>query len=388
MGNWSELEEFVNYIFDELIYKLNDRRVYILNKIAEQKVKHRKIKRSISHIESTMDLLQDQQKEKVTDLENGSICELNRKLSCLEIQANQTTDNYEFFCDMKEFERSLSNLGTIEKSAVQYSNKNEPRYLFDKIQNIHDMNRISVQEGVGMVSASDYLGKQIHIFTLLGKVIHILKHDQIKGPTAIKLISSRELIVSDFITNSLYRIEFDMFKEKKCKIPTTRNNANFITAIDYDIDTDLIYVTSLKSGTIEILNRKTLSLAGKVAQSFIYPKNINITKTEIFVLDCNNPCLHVLSKSTHQPIRSILPQGIGLNFSNPQGFSLDKDGKIIISHFHGTDNSIQVYSPLGQLLHAFPNDGSCIVRPTAVHVTNNYEVIVLLRDSSHQIQMF
>ena len=109
---------------------------------------------------------------------------------------------------------------------------------------------------------------------------------------------------------------------------------------------------------------------------------------EIFVLDCNNPCLHVISKSTHQLLEYFLSYGNSLNFSHPLAFSLDKEERIIIANHTGTHNAIQIYFQTGHLFYSFPNDDSRISKPGSIYVTSSYDVIVLLKDLSHFIQVF
>ena len=245
-----------------------------------------------------------------------------------------------------------------------------------------------MNEERGIVCASDHQGKQILIFSLSGVILNVLKHDQMKRPVSLKIIGSSELIVSDYISDSIYRIEFDLNKQNKCKVTSTRNNVYTVTAIDYDPDLDQVYTTSTILRSVQILDRKTLNLIKKIDHSFLYPQNVIVRGSKIFVLDCNNPCLHVLSKSTHELLRSILLHGTTLNFSHPLAFSLDREERIIVANYTGTHNAIQIYSPTGHLLNSFPNDGSQISEPRSIHVTSGYDVIVVLKDPPNFIKVF
>ena len=184
-----------------------------------------------------------------------------------------------------------------------------------------------------------------------------MKHDKIQRPVSLKLIGSNELIVSDYKSDSLYTIEFDLNKHNKCKILNTRSPVHTVTAIDYDTDLDQIYTTSTLLCSVQILDRRSLTLAKrKIDFSFLYPQNVIVRDSKIFVLDCNSPCLHVISKSTHQLLQYFLSHGNSLNFSHPLAFSLDKEERIIIANHTGTHKAIQIYSQTGHLLYSFPND--------------------------------
>ena len=385
---WDKLEKNVNVTFDGLISTLNERRVHILNEISKKKDNQMTCFRSIKDIEDATHSIQEKLKENlVTDLQNKTISDFSRAKSSLELQSSLEGD-YIFVCDTKEFDSAITRLGAIEKPAVEYLSKNQPKLLFSNLPNVTGLSRISVNEERGIVCASDHQGKQILIFSLSGVILNVLKHDQMKRPVSLKIIGSSELIVSDYISDSIYRIEFDLNKQNKCKVTSTRNNVYTVTAIDYDPDLDQVYTTSTILRSVQILDRKTLNLIKKIDHSFLYPQNVIVRGSKIFVLDCNNPCLHVLSKSTHELLRSILLHGTTLNFSHPLAFSLDREERIIVANYTGTHNAIQIYSPSGHLLNSFPNDGSQISEPRSIHVTSGYDVIVVLKDPPNFIKVF
>ena len=120
---------------------------------------------------------------------------------------------------------------------------------------------MSVNEERGIVCASDHEGKQIIIFSLSGEILNSLKHDKIQRPVLLKLIGSNELIVSDYKSDSIYTIEFDLNKHSKCKILNTRSPVHTVTAIDYDTDLDQVYTTSTLLCSVQILDRRSLTLA-------------------------------------------------------------------------------------------------------------------------------
>ena len=388
-GSWDKLEKNVNNTFDGLVSQLNERRAHILDQISVRKEKKMSISRSIKEIEDTKLSLQDKLRENLNaDLQNENISNCNERLTSLELQSS-LEDNFIFVCDTKEFNSALSRLGSIEKPPVEYLSKNKPKLLFSKLPNVTGLSRMSVNEERGIVCASDHQGKQIIIFSLSGEIINSLKHDKIQRPVSLKLIGSNELIVSDYKSDSIYTIEFDLNKHNKCKILNTRSPVHTVTAIDYDTDLDQVYTTSTLLCSVQILDRRSLTLAKrKIDLSFLYPQNVIVRDSKIFVLDCNSPCLHVISKLTHQLLQSFLSHGNSLNFSHPLAFSLDKEERIIIANHTGTHNAIQIYSQTGHLLYSFPNDDSRISEPGSIYVTSSYDVIVLLKDLSHFIQVF
>ena len=388
--NWDLLEEKVNAKFDELVSQLNERRALILREISEKRGEEKNVSRSIKQIEDASLYIQEKMKDNlVFDTRNEAVSQFNERKTSLAMQSS-LEGNYIFVCDTKEFDSALSRLAAIEKPPIEYLSKNQPKRLFSKWPKVEGLSRMSVNEEKGLVCASDDKGKQIIIFSLSGEVLNCLKHEQMKRPVSLKLIGSNELIVSDYISDSIYRIEFDMNKQNKCRIASTRNNVNTVTAIDYDAELDQVYTTSTLNRSVEILNRKYLHLPErKIDHSFLYPRNVIVRSSKIYVLDCNNPCLHILSKSTHELLYSILSHGIALNFSHPLAFSLDKEERVIIANHTGTQNAIQIYSPSGNLLHSFPKDDSLICEPKSIYVTSSYDVIVVLKDPSHCfIQVF
>ena len=384
---WMELEQSVHTAFDYIVDQVNERRTVLLNKIRNLFAKKQHILRSIKQIENTKSLVQDQLRENnVNQLLQKNLADFKRSSTNFETEACHES-NYRFFCDLKEFSRTLASLGSIDKAPMPYLSKNDVKFSFPKMKNLISPTRLSVNEDLGLICVSDHKGKQLLLFKLDGSYINFLKLDQLKCPVSMKLITKNEIIVSDYALDSIFRIEFDLHKNNKCKILCSKNYLH-VTCLDYDEDSDFIYFTASLFGSLQILTRTNLKVAGKIDHSFIFPRSVTVKKSEIFVLDCNNPCIHVLSKSTHEITRSIIPQGIDLNFSNPLGFTVDDEGRIIVSDFHGTSNQIQVYSPLGQLLHSFPDKVSVLFQPASIHVTRDYDVIVIWNDPDTPIQVF
>ena len=385
--DWMELEMSVNNAFDKIIFQIEERRTSLLNKIRNIFAKKQNILRSIKQIESTRSLIQVQMKDNyMNEVQAKTLADLNKSLCNLETEAAHE-NNYGFFCDTKEFSRALANLGSIDKDPKPYLFKDKARFSFQKVKNLLSPTRLSVNEDVGLVCVSDHKGRQLLLFTLEGSFVNSFKLDQLKCPVSVKLINKKEVIVSDYTVDSIFRIEFDINKNNKCKTLCSRNYL-YVTSLDHDGEMDLIYITASLYGSLQILNRTNLTVAGKVEHSFIFPRCVLVKKSEIFVLDCNNPCIHVLSKSTLELIRSVIPQGISLNFSNPLGFAIDNVGRIIVSNFHGNSNQIQVYSPFGQLLHSFPEEESILVQPASIYVTKECDVIVISSNPDTPIQVF
>ena len=393
--DWQEMVHLVNTSFDNIIDKVNKRRVKVLTLIKELEEKETDLYKSIKKVDDMKHILEEQMIDNlVASFREKSITDFNDKLSELRKGADIFAD-YIFVFDEKEIDKALSTLGGIELRAKHYLGKGVPKLSFGNSPdnpNKHPR-RLSFDEELDMIAITSTHDKKVFLYSMKGDFIQSFGEDYFEQPYAIKIISKTELFVSDFIHKTICRIEFERSRTKKQKITYTPvvSGYEYITSIDYDKESILFYATCSTSHCVLIFTREG-KIKSKILESLIiFPQDLFLTKHEIYVLDQQNPTLHIFSKSSHEILRSIIPSGIGLNHEVSQCFTLDQDGNILLVKVHSSLNLVHIYSPSGQLLHSFSKKGNGLgelMNPTSISVTQNNDIIILSQNPDYPIQIF
>ena len=391
--DWDELEKLANKTFDDIIDKVNERREIVLSQIRKEKnVKNEQLFKTIEKVKKTRDFLQDQLNDNIIlELQVDTVSRLDERLDSLYKEASK---DCLFSCDTKEIHRALTSLGSIEKFPTQYLNKAEPKFAFGKLtdnENPANYLCISVDEFNGVIAATEENTKLVYLYTMNGVCLNKIGKEHLKDPYAVKFINQKEILVSDLTQQNIYKfaINPNNYRQKAELLTSARCKCPFVTCIDYDSNSDLIYATFSLHHLLVIFRNKDLAVADKISGLFKFPQLVVLTIENIFVLDCQNPCVHILSKETKELTKSIISTGIDFNIQFATNFALDTKGNFIFAD--RKSNNIQIYSPTGQLLHTFSNQGCGrgeLESPSAIHVDNEMNIIVCSFNANFPIQIF
>ena len=390
--DWQEMVHLVNTSFDNIIDKVNKRRTKMLTLIKEFEEKETDLYKSIKKFDDMKNTLQEQMNDNLfVDFQQKTSEECEKKLSTLRIEANKYTDSM-FVFDEKEIDRALSVLGGVELRPKHYLEKGVPKLAFCNLpdNSMHKPIQTSCDEELDLVAVTDVYSRQVFLYSMKGGFIQSFGRNNLKFPYAVKIISETELFVSDFTHQIIYKVKFYRNQANKAKITEFLTGVAAITSMDYDKESKLLYATSSINHCILMITSEG-ELQSKILNFFIFfPQALCLTKDEIYVLDRQNPALHIFSKSSHEILRSIIPSGIGLNHEVSSDFTLDQDGNILLVEMFGRC-SVHIYSPSGQLLHSFSKKGTGLgelIYPTSISVTQNKDILVLSRNPDYPVQIF
>ena len=383
---WNEAEELVNISFNRFIDEVNRRREFVLSSlkdIREEIPTHmssiKQIECQIGKIENgmTLNFIHDTREKTINDLKH-QISEIHLQACCAEY-------DYQFVFDDTEMKRALSTLGAFEKYPIHYSEKEFAKSGFE--YELKHTGKFSVKEELGLIALNNGNEKRINYFDLAnGKCLSSFKLDSYPKVVAIELINKQEIALSTFQSKSIMTMQFNPRDKIQAQLLSeTKGKLETITSLCYDKQSNHIYAVSSTKHCLNILDRK-LALLKVVSLPCMFPQYIHVKEEEIYILDCSNPCIHILTRNTHDIIRSIIPRGSDLRLNKPSCFAVDRDRNIIIP----IRNWINIFSPSGQLLRSFPVNQNLdsISQPFGVSVTDNYEIILLTDASRFPIQIF
>ena len=383
---WNEAEQLINNSFDRIIYEVNNRRESVLASLRDIRDIIPTFMRSIEQVEDLIDRIEKGMTENfLHSTKRNTISEYTNRISEIRMEASCAEFDYQFVFDDTELKRALSALGGFEKYPRHYSEKEFPKFGFE--YELKSTGRFSVNEELKLIALNDRNEKKIYYFDLTsGKCISSFKLAP-HSAYAIEIIDKQEIAFSTFQTGSIITMRFNPrnTKMRSKLILETKARLERITSISYDNQSDRIYAVSSAYHCLAILDRE-LSVLEVVRFPCTFPQSIYVTRKEIYILDCGNPCIHILSKCTHKILRSIVPRGTDLRIDRSSCFAVDKDFNIIIP----VDNFINIFSPSGQMLRSFPFNQNLdtISQPTGVFVTDNFDIILLSDAPKFPIQIF
>ena len=381
---WNEAEELVNNSFNRIIDEVNNRREIVLTNLRCVRDIIPTFMRSIKQLEDQISKIEEGMTEDLLHTTKESmISELTDRISEIRMEAKF---DHQFVFDDTELKRALTVLGGFEKFLRHYSEKKFTKSGFK--YELQNSGRFSVSGELGLIALNNRNERKINYFDITSeKFISSFKLDSHPPAYAIEIINEQEITLSVFQTESIITMLFNP-RDKKIRaklISETNVNLETITSIRYDNQSDHIYAVSSTKHCINILDRK-LALLEVVSLPCMFPQSICVTREEIYILDCGNPCLHILSKCTRKILKSIIPRGTDLRIDLSNCFAVDKDSNIIIPD----NNWINIFSPSGQLLRSFPvkQNLDTISEPISVFVTDNYDIILLSKAPKYPIQIF
>ena len=148
-----------------------------------------------------------------------------------------------------------------------------------------------------------------------------------------------------------------------------------------------VYICERTNNRVQVLNTD-LSFNSFIIGLF-QPKYVKVTKEEIFVLDRNNPCIHVYNYE-HDTVRSIISYGgQGCQVSRSAQFNVDNFSNILISDYSSC--CVLIFSRDGDIVHRFGEKGTNhgeLTNPTGIAIDSEGRIIVASRNPNYCIQFF
>ena len=148
----------------------------------------------------------------------------------------------------------------------------------------------------------------------------------------------------------------------------------------------LMYICERNNNRVQVLN-SDLSFNSFIA-GLSEPTDINVTSSEVYILDNNNPCLHVYN-SKHQLVWELISFGKGCQVISSFHFCVDNNSNILFTDT--TACCVVVFNKKGELIHRFGRKGMCtgeFVDPRGIVIDSKQRVIVVSQNTKHCVQFF
>ena len=381
---WDEIDHEINAAFEYIINKIRKRQAALLDKVSFLRAECRDLPELIQQMKEQLSEMETEMSKATKEFHSEEIRILEEGLG-----------QYQFVWNGEELSLLLESLGDIVKFPKVYYNKNIPRLTFGTEPNpgIRLASGFAVNENSGLIAIGELETESVLVYNMRGEFVNRISDNQMTLPNSIVFDENNSIYVADYHKHSVFKFSAiigDFAKEIKLVIAIDlfQFEYGFITALDFDTNCQHVYGTLEKYHKILIFDTE-LTLIDIFNPGLQFPQDIKVRKHEIFVLDYNNPCFHVISKSNKTKLFSIIPRGSELKFSLPQHFTIDDNNNIFLTDV--IHQQVLMYTPSGYLILVLFKSGKSsgeIFVPAGIHVTNSNEIIVLSQNDKYPVQIF
>ena len=142
-----------------------------------------------------------------------------------------------------------------------------------------------------------------------------------------------------------------------------------------------IYICDRNNNRIQIISQN-FQYKSQFGKDLLHnPRDINLYKDNIFIIDRSNPYLHIFNKDLELQ-KSVITRGRVQQVMFPYFFFIDKFGNILISDFDS--NSILILNSEFEFIHRFSTSN----RPTGITMDKEDRIIVVCQSANNCLQIF
>ena len=321
------------------------------------------------------------------------LSEINKELATITFPVEPkmvgfVCDNSIMFSELK-----LGKLVEKVKSSVDYKSKVHPVVSvcergngMEQLYNPHD---IAFDNITGMIYVADAVNGCVKAFDSSGKFSFKFGDSDGEG----KMNYPRGLVISGyriFISHVLYSRPIH-------SILIYQLNGKFVSSIGKNGRSKLefnsphglacnelngdIYICDSGNNRIQILSKKHKFKSQFGADNLKSPRDVNLSREYIFILDQSNPCLHLHDYNLVLQ-KSVLTRGEGMVVVSPWYFFIDDSNNILISD--SRSKCIKIFNLEFELVHKINTSN----KPVGVVVDNQGRVIVVCSSDKDCLQIF
>ena len=396
MPNVDPIEAQIHETFDQLVSCLNERRNELVTRYREIQARpadRARMERELLDLKAEteqrirMNLLRETQLEILAKLE--------QKLEV--VRAPLPDKRVKFLSDTIHLEREIAGVGEIieEEASVV------PRYDLMRCvvavgekegvpRQIYDPRGVAIDENTGYIYVTDWFGSRVSVFSETGDFLNTFSHQDMNSPWGIALHRDN-IYVTDPLSNSVFHFKME---QQICHVATfgsgigsSDGQLNSPRGLTVSIDGD-VFVADLKKHRIKILNQSLRFKRHVTHQSMNYPRDVKLTRDEIYILCYRSPCVLVLSHAGEMN-RSLVTRGDGMQVSYGRFFCLDREQNVLISDNRAHD--VKIFLKDGTYLHTVRQEGherGMLYHPMGIALTKDLNFVIASHNKIFGLQIF
>ena len=349
LDTFSRVEQEIRTYFDTIISAVTVRRDELLQQLNDLKQdylsKEDLRKKQVQELEKMIGQLNDmsvRQNQNLLMLMDENVQKTKEELRKLEKQPTPVPVPHFSSEDLQSLLQQLERIGTVQEVRRFYSDKLEPVSSFGKKGN--KKGEFNLPHGVRVDGEKIYVcdtnNSRVQVFSNDGKFLTEFGKGQLDHPHDIALCDKWAFVSDWGLPDSVLRYSNFRFVSKSVKgilrVPK-----------GLTVDRNEVLVADTHNNRIAVLNLD-LQFVREIGKGILlYPCDVKMNSNKIFVVDKNKPYnVHIFSQSA-----DLLYSMISVKSGTSELFlCLDQFSNIIISDLK--DNSIQIYTLEGQLIHS------------------------------------
>ena len=292
--------------------------------------------------------------------------------------------------------------GEVEKkeSSRSYSSLNIPSVESYSIGSHNDQlgwpTGVAISEDNSFFVA-DYTNNRVSVFTQWGKLKSNFSQpgmmglvNNMQGPWGVCCHGNSIYVTESKSEKQYAAVKMFDLEGKYCsgvvKFGSEKGELNDPTGLSFDVLNNELYVCDRLNNRVQVFT-DTLIYKGIFTNKMIFqPRDIKVASETVFILDENDPCMHLFDKSTCRIKTHLISQGPKRDVVNAWFFTIDSEGNFLVSD--RDSNSIAVFSQEGeQLCKIGCKETINFVKPTGIAVNAVGKIIVVSEKPSGCVQI-
>ena len=257
------------------------------------------------------------------------------------------------------------------------------------IDQLYDPQGVTVDNTTGMIYVADTGNDCVKVFDNTGKYLSRIGDSTGDGkmnyPHSLAIYENRILISHGYFWNnrsSIVNYQLDgKFLSRIGKHGIADLQFRFPYGLTINQTNGDIYVCDCDNKRIQILSKDFKFISKFGEDSLSDPRDIKLSKDYIYVLDGSNPCVYLFDYD-HILQKRHITRGNGMLVSNPYFFFIDDFNNLFLSDYGS--NSILIFNPLFEIIHKI----SVSDNPTGIVVDKQRRIIVVSESDNNCLQIF
>ena len=327
------------------------------------------------------------------DIQLKILAELELKLE--EVRAPLPNTCVKFLSDTIHLERAIAGVGEIIEEVPVV-----PRY--DRMRcvvavgkegkapgELYDPYGVAIDENTGYIYVVEDSGR-ISVFSETGDFLNNFSHQDMRSPCGIAL--HRDNI---YVTGKMSHVVLHFKMEQQIRHVATFGSGegssdqqlNGARGLTVSTDGD-VFVVDFYNHRIKILDQSLRFKRHVTHQSMKYPRDVKLTRDEMYVLCNSSPCVLVLSHAGEMT-RSLITRGDGMQVFHAFYFCLDAEQNLLISDHRAHD--VKIFSKDGTHLHTVGQEGherGMLYDPMGIALTKDMSLVIVSDNENFGLQIF
>ena len=319
MPNVDPIEVQIHETFDRLVSCLNERRNELVTRYREIQARpadRARMERELLALKAETE--QQIRMNLLRQTQSKILAELEQKLEG--VRAPLPDTRVKFLSDTIRLEREIAGVGEIieEEASVV------PRYdLMSCVVSVGKQGKapgelsfprgVAIDENTGYVYVTEWLGNRVSVFSETGDFLNTFSHQDMRSPWGIALHRDN-IYVTDIISDAMFHFKMEQQIRHVATFGSGKGSSdeqlNYPRGLTVSTDGD-VFVADCNNHRIKILDQSLRFKRHVTHQSMKKPRDVKLTREEMYVLCYRSPCVLVLSHAG-ELTRSLVTRGDGM----------------------------------------------------------------------------